>query len=200
VYATTDGGRSWRRIYPHPSLAIGLTGPGAGVISTGFAPGACMCTTRQLWTTNDGATWHDTPTLTGSFQAAAGRVFFWKKGVLRLLAPFPRPAERRLGATTLTTVADGTIVDAARTRDGLVALVSNRSNGQGWDNTPRVILARPSGATTVVLPHQGGRPLAQAIRASGDTVTVTATDYTVQPANAVTWTSKDGGATWAGPS
>jgi hypothetical protein len=200
VYATTDGGRSWHRIYPHPALAVGVTGPGAGVISTGYAPGPCMCTTRQLWTTNDGTTWHDTPTLTGLFQVAAGRVFFWKNGVLRVLAPFARPATRRLGATTLATAADGTIVGAARTLHGLVALVSGRSAGQGWDNAPRVIVAGPTAATTVSLPRQPGHPLAQTIEAAGDTVTVTATDYTVQPATTTSWTSHDGGTTWTAAS
>jgi hypothetical protein len=159
-----------------------------------------MCTTRQLWTTNDGATWHDTPTLTGSFQVAAGRVFFWRNGVLRVLAPFPRPATRRLGATTLATAADGTIVGAASTRGGLVALVSNRSGGQGWDNAPRVIVAGAASAATVSLPRQPGHPLVQTIEAAGDTVTVTATDYTVQPATTISWTSHDGGTTWATPS
>ena len=91
---------------------------------------------------------------------------------------FARSAETRLGTTTLVTITDGTIVGAARTSVGVVALISNRHDGQGWDNAPRVIVAKPTSATTVSLPPVEGFPLAQRIEAAGQTVTVTAADYT----------------------
>lgn len=197
VYATTNGGRSWRRIYPYPALAAALVASGAGVISTGSVPGTCMCAARRLWTTNNGASWHDAGILTDSFRSANGRIYFWEEGALRLLQPLPRTASQRLGAATLTTVTDGVIVDAARIPNGIVALVSSRTEGQGWDNTPRVVVASPDGATIVSLPRQPGRLLAQTIRLTGGALTVTATDYTVQPPSTTTWTSPDNGTTWA---
>lgn len=200
VYATTNGGKSWRRIYDHPALAIALVGPGVGVISTGFAPGPCMCATRQLLTTDNGAGWRNFSAITGTFRASGGRIYFWEnqfdKSVLRVVTPLAGSAEKRLGTTTLATITDGTIVGVARTSAGVVALISNRHGGQGWDNAPRVIVAKPTSATTVSLPPEEGFPLAQRIEAAGQTVTVSGADYTEQPATTVTWVSRDGGATW----
>jgi outer membrane protein assembly factor BamB len=200
VYATTNGGQGWRRIYDHPALSIALLGPGSGVISTGSEPRPCMCATRQLLTTNNGATWRTLAAITGSFLTGAGRVYYWEnrfdKSVLRVVTPVARSSEKRLGTTTLATITDGTIAGAARTAGGLVALLSNRHGGQGWDNAPRVIVVKGSSATTVSLPRQEGFPLAQRIEVAGQTVTVTGADFTEQPARNVTWVSRDGAATW----
>ena len=50
VYATDDAGRSWRRIYAQPALAVARVSKSAGLIDVGVDPGRCMCTTRKLWT------------------------------------------------------------------------------------------------------------------------------------------------------
>ena len=197
VYATKDGGKHWTRIYPHPALAV-LPSATSGVLSTGFLPGTCMCATRQLWTTDGGRTWHDTKTLGGSFAGSGGSVYFWQNGTLRLLAPLPAAASTaRLAARVVATAANGTIVAAAPVAGGVVALVSNRVGGQGWDNAPRVIVAHGSTARVVTLPRQAGNPLVTSITASGATVVVRATDFTGQPTTTLTWRSNDGGATWA---
>jgi len=198
VYATDDGGSRWKAILPQPALAVLRLSATAGVVSTGFAPGVCMCATRQLWTTDAGRTWHDTRTLSGSFAAASGRVYFWLKGSLRLLAPLPLHATgARLGARTIASVGDGTIVSAIPFRGGLAALVSNRVDGAGWDNSPRVIVVQGGSVKTVALPSRPGTPLAQTIKASGARLVVTAVDSVAQPAHAITWSSADGGQTWS---
>jgi hypothetical protein len=156
-----------------------------------------MCSTRQLWTSDAGRTWHDTRTLSGNFAGSGGRIYFWQKGTLRLLAPLPAHASgTRLAAQTVDSVANGTIVGAASVAGGVAALVSNRVGGQGWDNAPRVLVAHGSSGHLASLPSQSGDPLAQTIRAAGKRLVVTAVDYTQQPARTLTWTSVDGGATW----
>jgi hypothetical protein len=201
VYATENSGRTWRRIYAHPALAIARISTTSGVISTGSTPGTCMCTTRQLWTTDNGGTWRETPTLTGSFVASGTTIYFWTSSTLKVLDSLPKSGQRRLEAVaTLAKIADGTIVAAAATATGAAILVSSRVAGQGWDTAPRVIIANGVEATTVTLPRRAGHPLARTIRAQGETITVTATDFTDQPADQITWTSKDAGATWAGTS
>ena len=198
VYATNDGGSHWKRILSQPALAVLRVSAASGVVATGFAPGVCMCATRQLWTTDAGRTWHDTRTLSGDFVGSDGRVFFWQKGSLRLLAQLPaRATAARLGARTVASVADGTIVSAIRFQGGLAALVSNRVDGAGWDNAPRVILVQGSGSRTVTLPSRPGDPLVQTIKSSGKRLVVTAVDYVQQPSRTITWTSTDGGASWA---
>ncbi len=197
VYATDNAGKSWRRIYPQPALAFARISPTSGVISTGSTPGACMCSTRQLWTSDAGKSWHTTKTLSGNFVGSGGRVYFWEGGALRTLALPARAGGGRLAARTIESVRNGTIVAAAPTRSGVAALVSARVDGQGWDTAPRVIVANGSTAHLVTLPAQPGQPLAQIIAANGNRLTVTALDFTEQPARKLTWTSTDGGSTWS---
>ena len=198
VYATDDGGSRWKEILSQPALAVLRVSDTSGVVSTGFAPGVCMCATRQLWTTDAGRSWHDTRTLSGAFTAAGGRIYFWQKGSLRLLAPLPaHPTGARLGARTVASVPDGTIVSAVPLQGGLAALVSNRVGGAGWDNAPRVIIVHGAAAKTVTLPSRPGDPLVQTIRASGGRLVVTAVDAVAQPSHTVTWTSADSGKSWS---
>jgi hypothetical protein len=125
-------------------------------------------------------------------------VYFWQGGTLRLLAPLPTHASAaRLGARAIASVANGTIVAAVPFGGAVAALVSNRVGGHGWDNTPRVLLVHAARAHLVTLPSHVGNPLAQSIKASGRRLTVSAVDYTDQPARAITWRSNDGGATWS---
>jgi hypothetical protein len=197
VYATGDGGKVWHRIYPQPALAVLRLSASTGVISTGYAPGRCMCSTRQLWTDDNGKSWHGTATLSGSFAAGGGRVYFWQKGTLRLLQPLANATGGRLSATTVASVRDGTIVAAAPIAGGVVALVSNRVAGQGWDSSPRVIVAHGGSARVLTLPRQPGEPLVVAIGPGGKKLTVTARDFDRQPARTLAWTSTDSGASWA---
>jgi hypothetical protein len=198
VYATDDGGSHWNRILSQPALAAVRVSATSGVVSTGFAPGVCMCATRQLWTTDAGRTWHDTRTLSGDFVASGGGVYFWEKGSLRLLAQLPaRATTARLAARAVASVADGTIVSAVPFQRGVVAVASNRVDGAGWDNAPRVIVVRDGAAKTLTLPSRPGDPLVQTIKVSGKRLVVTAVDFVQQPSRAITWTSSDGGESWS---
>ena len=198
VYATDDGGSRWKEILSKPALAVLRVSATAGVVSTGFAPGACMCATRQLWTTDAGRTWHDTRTLSGAFTAAGGRVYFWQNGSLRILEPLPAHATGgRLVAHTVASVADGTIVSAVPFHGGVAALVSNRIDGAGWDNAPRVIVARGGVGKTVTLPSRPGNPLVESMRVAGSRLVVTAVDAVAEPAHTITWASADGGQKWS---
>ncbi len=197
VYATTNGGKSWAEIYSGPARAVLRLSKTAGVISTGFAPGSCMCATKQLYTVDSGKTWHETKTLGSSFLAAGGHVYFWEGASLHLLGALPKTGTARLASTELATATGGAVVGAVASDGHLVAAVSSRVNGQGYDTQPRVIVASGSSTQTLTLPAQTGRPLLTGISAKGSTVTVTATDFTVEPAQTVTWVSTDGGETWA---
>ena len=198
VYATSDGGKQWTRIYSHPALAVLPISASSGVLSTGFAPGKCLCATRQLWTIDGGRTWHDTKTVGSTFARGGSNVYFWQHGTLRLLGPLPSSAAgARLSAHVVATAANGTIVSAAPIAGGIAALVSNRVAGQGWDNAPRVIVAHGATARIVTLPRQAGDPLATSITASDSRLVVHATDFTQQPATSLSWSSTDGGSTWS---
>ena len=124
-------------------------------------PGACMCATRQLWTSDAGKSWHATKTLSGNFVGGGGRVYFWEGGTLRTLALPAQASGGRLAARTIESVRNGTIVAGVATRAGAAVLVSARVDGQGWDTAPRVIVASGSTARVVTLPAQPGQPLAQ---------------------------------------
>ena len=156
-----------------------------------------MCSTRQLWTSDGGKSWHATKTLSGNFVGSGGRVYFWEGGTLRTLVLPAQASGARLAARTIESVRNGTIVAGIPTSSGIAVLVSTRVDGQGWDTAPRVIVASGSTGRVVTLPAQPGQPLAQTITASSNRLTVTAFDFTVQPARKLTWTSTDGGSTWS---
>ena len=183
VFSTDNAGRSWQRIYSEPALSALRLSADAGVIELGTAPGACMCTTRALWTDNDGATWHPTDAIGADFTGGAGQIYWWTGGSLHEIAPFP-PADpaKSLDAKLALSVPNGTIVAGARTADGFAFLVSNRVDGQGWDTSPRVVLAEASGIQTIQLPSAPrGEILAQSITADGPDLTVTATNFGADP-------------------
>jgi hypothetical protein len=199
VYATETSGRSWHRIYNGPALTILRLSATAGVIELDSDPGPCMCTTRKLWTDDDGETWHATDAIGTDFTGAADELYWWEGGDLHLISPFP-PADstKLLAAKLMSAIPDGTIVSSTRTADGFAFLVSNRVDGQHWDTAPRVILASGGSAQTVTLPSAAsGALLATGIDSAGETLTVTATDYGADPVTQVDWTSQDGGKTWS---
>ena len=200
VYATDDGGRSWREIYAEPALAIARLSESVGVIDLGVDPGPCMCTTHKLWTNDGGLTWHETDRIGDAFTGSGGTLYWWAGGFVYAVAGFPPNGDRPLETTRLADLSDGTIVDGAPLDGGgIAALVSNRVDGHGWDVSPRVIVVRGSEVSTSTLPPaaQGGQILAEQIAADGPELTVTATNFATDPASQVTWTSEDAGATWS---
>jgi hypothetical protein len=199
VFATENGGRSWQQIYAAPALAMLRLSADLGVIELGTAPSKCMCTTRHLWTDDDGQTWHLTDAISQDFTGGGGSIYWWEGGTLQVISPFP-PAddEKPLDARVATSLPDGTILGGVRTPDGFAFLVSNRVSGQHWDTNPRVILADGGSVETVRLPSApAGEILAESITESGGTLTVTATDFGTDPVSPVAWTSTDEGQTWA---
>jgi hypothetical protein len=198
VYTTENGGHSWRRIYDHPVLAVLRLSRTSGLISVGADPGRCMCATQQYWTSDNGETWHETATLSDHFVAGGGKVYFWTPSRLSMLGALQRTtSSTRLASTSVAAIGDGTIVGVEPAPGGVAALVSSRVRGQGWDTAPRVLLVRGSSVQTVTLPAVRGRPLVQSLSATGEDLVVTATDFVASPARSLTWTSTDGGATWA---
>jgi len=197
VYATENAGRSWRRIFtgtPLAALRLSRTG---GLISIASGPGRCMCTTRQLFTTNDGVSWRPTSTLGSRFALGGGHVYSWAGGTLRMLGPLTTRSTARLSSTAVASFADGSISDVEAIPGGVVALVSNRVNGEGWDTNPRVVLADGVAAQTVTLPMERGRILVDRVDVEWPKLTVVGTDYVVNPVRDATWVSEDGGAVWS---
>jgi hypothetical protein len=88
------------------------------------------------------------------------------------------------------------IVGAAAIPDGIVALVTRRVGGQGWDTAPRLLVAHGTSASMVELPATTGRPLADEVDVRWPTIVVTARDYVPDPTRVVAWRSSDGGKTW----
>ena len=194
VYATENSGKSWWRIYGGTPLEVLRLSRTNGLISIASAPGRCMCTTRQFWTHDDGETWHETATLGSRF----GRVYFWSGGTLRLLGPLdPVRGTARLSSQTVATLTDGRISDVQPIPGGVVALVSSRVNGQGWDTDPRVLVVHGETAEIVALPMERGRILVNHVEVSWPRLTVVGIDYVANPVRDAMWMSDDGGADWS---
>ena len=194
VYATANGGRTWRRLLPRYAARVVRTSARAGMIASGFPAPACACTTQQLWTGDGGRTWHPTKGVGWQFQGRGPYLYWWAGGTLDRVTPWPGRAGVPLRSRRVTRFAGGTIVAAANVPGGVAALVSNRVGGSGWDNSPRVAVVRNARVRTIRLPSLPGTPLAQSISASWPRITVTGASY---PAgSAVTWRSVDGGARW----
>jgi hypothetical protein len=198
VFATENGGRSWHEIYTAPALTVLRLSAELGVIELGTAPSECMCTTRHLWTADNGQTWHVTDAISEDFTGGGGSIYWWEGGTLRVISPFPpADSDQPLEARVATSLPDGTILGGVRTSGGFAFLVSNRVAGQHWDTDPRVILADGTSVQTVRLPSAPpGEILAETIAAGGSTLTVTATDFGTDPVSELSWTSTDDGQTW----
>jgi hypothetical protein len=80
---------------------------------------------------------------------------------------------------------------------GVAALVTNRVDGHGWDERPRVLLYRHRRAATFALPPAAGHVLARTLSAAWPRLVVGGSDFdaarTIVP---VIWRSDDGGRSW----
>jgi hypothetical protein len=80
---------------------------------------------------------------------------------------------------------------------GVAALVTARTGGHGWDDAPRVLLARGGRSTTLRLPHVTGSVLVRSIAASWPTITVHGSNFdTGGEIVPLVWRSRDRGRTW----
>jgi PQQ-like domain len=190
VYATNDGGRTWRRIYNRQAVRVVRTSARAGVISVGTPTVTCACATRKLVTLDGGRTWSDTQRISGNFQGRGSLLFWWSGGSLFRVQAWPAAAHISSRPVAHT---QGTIVSAMNVPGGVVALVDRQ------EKAPQVIISR--GATSVVtLPAAGPAVNVQGIRGSWPLLLVDGTDYAhpaAGPDPKVEWRSTDGGANWS---
>jgi hypothetical protein len=119
---------------------------------------------------------------------------------LRQVAWPPGHRVRVTAARPLARIARGAIVDLAAVPGGVVALVTNRLHGHGWDRAPRLVVRRGGVTRRLTLPTAPASDvLAESLRVAWPVIQVGATDYAPSSgqAAAISWTSRDGGATWS---
>ena len=92
------------------------------------------------------------------------------------------------------------IVDARAVPGGMVALVSNRVAGLGFDRRPRLMLVQRRRKVKVLrLPWAAGEVVARSVDVAWPSMTVRAYDgvaFTRREEGSIEWRSIDGGAKW----
>jgi hypothetical protein len=199
IYATDDGGRSWRLIYPRYAAKMVRTSATNGILATGDRASACGCRMRRFWTADGGATWHSTPEAAGGgFAASGGMLWWWRNGLLYRAVAWPPRAGGLQGILVAST--SGAIVDADAVPGGVLALATNRVAGVGLDNSPRLILAQGATVAVLHLPRVVGDVLVRSLETAWPVVTLRAFDvtaFTRGEEGDVTWRTIDGGRSWA---
>ena len=194
VYSTDDGGRHWRRIYSGYAVRVVRTSLRAGAISIGLPAPACNCTTRRLWTTDGGRTWHLLNAAGSDFEGRGASFYWWRDGSLLRVTPWPPSLRQRLASRQVASVPGGTIIDVANVPGGVAALVDRGAK------PPQVILAQGSEQTVVTLPDAGDGAIPRSISVEGSTLVVAGKDLSspaAAPDPEIEWRSRDGGRTWA---
>jgi hypothetical protein len=184
-----------RRLYPRYALRVSRLSERAGLIQVGAPVGSCTCP-RTLWTADAGATWRDAGRI-GPLFAGRDATVWWTDGQTLFESAFPpRPRSSRAVARA----GIGTIVALELAPDGVVALLATRARGLGWDNAPRLILRLDGRSTAVNLPAATGSVLVRTLEVAWPRLVVTGVNYTDAPDTGrerISWTSGDGGRTWA---
>ena len=198
VYATGDGGATWRLVYPRSAVRVALVTPSSGMIAVGDRISKCGCRQVRLWTANGGATWTRTPQAVGSgFAAAAGTLWWWRGASLYRADAWP-PGRRSLKGVRVAS-GKGAIVDVKPIPGGAAALVSRRVGGFGFDRAPLVRFVQNGSVRNRVLPTVGGDVLVRSFEVSWPEISVHGFDvtaFTRRQEGSVLWRSEDGGATW----
>ena len=199
VYATEDSGHSWRRIFGEPAERVVRTSRAAGLIVVGSPPPRCTCHPRILWTANGGRTWHETGAVTETTAGDGSRLFWLTARGKRLLQVRRWPPRRgAIRSRVVAVVANGRLIELARVRGGVAALVSARVDGHGWDNVPRVLLYRNGRSSTLRLPQVSGSVLVRSIAAAWPTITVRGANFDAAGGIvSLVWRSRNGGRTWS---
>jgi hypothetical protein len=187
VYATSDHGRHWRRIFRSYAQRVLRLSPTRGVISVGTGRISCDCRQRQLWTSDGGRTWHETRALGPSFTGQGATLYTWSGNDLRRASWPPRRS------THVATLAE-TIADAATVPGGVVALLT--SAGHRFDNATRLVFERGDRSTSVTLPDTVGRVEARALTVHWPDVVVRTYVFTDRGRKTILWRSLNGGKTW----
>jgi hypothetical protein len=198
VYASDDGGGSWRLIYPRNAIRVARVSAQAGMISLGDRVTDCGCRQVRLWTADGGVHWHATKEGSGGgFVAGGGTLWWWRGGSLFRAAVWP-PAKQGLRRQRVARI-KGVILDAKQVPEGIAALVGSRVAGIHFDNTPRILLVRGAVITVLTLPAAPGEVLVRSLEVAWPQITVGGADVTAfsrgQPGT-LTWSSADGGASW----
>jgi hypothetical protein len=187
VYATDDGGRRWRKIYPaYAQRVLRLSGQ-TGVISVGAGRIGCDCRERQLWTGDGGRTWHETRALGPNFTGSGRELYSWSGEGLRRAA-WPPTRSAPLAALPLT------IADAVPVPGGVATLLT--AAGRSWDNAARITILRGDMESTITLPATSGRVLARALTADWPKIVVRTYVFTDRGRRTVLWRSTNGGESW----
>jgi hypothetical protein len=187
VYATDNGGRTWRRIYRTYAQRVVRLSTANGVISIGTGPVGCACREQQLWTADGGRTWHETQSLGPDFVGAGTNLYTWSGDALRRASWPPRRSAK------LAVLAE-TIADAAPIPGGVAALLTE--SGHSWDNEARIAVLKGDTDSTLDLPDEPGRVLARALTVDWPTLVVRTYVFTDDGRRTVSWRSTDGGKSW----
>jgi len=198
VYATGDGGATWRLVYPRSAVRVALVTPASGMIAVGDRISRCGCRQVRLWTANGGATWTRTPQAVGAgFAAAAGTLWWWRGTSLFRAAAWP-PGPHGLKGKRVA-FGKGAIVDVQPVPGGVAALVSRRMGGLGFDRAPLLRFVQNGSVRNRVLPAVGGDVLVHSLDVHWPSIAVSGSDvtaFTRHEDGSVLWSSADGGETW----
>jgi hypothetical protein len=198
VYATGDGGVTWRLVYPRSAVRVALVTPSSGLIAVGDRISKCGCRQVRLWTADGGATWARTPEALGSgFGAAAGTLWWWRGASLYRAVTWP-PGPHGLKGKRVAS-GKGAIVDVQAVPGGAAALVTRRVGGFGFDRKPLLRLVQNGSVRNRVLPAVGGDILLRSLDVHWPAISVSGFDvtaFTRQQEGSVLWSSADGGTTW----
>jgi outer membrane protein assembly factor BamB len=196
VYATDDGGATWRRAYPWPALRVLRASPSLAVLETGSFATRCGCRTHVRWSGDAGQSWRETRAVRGPF-AGDGSALFWHDGRRVYRAAWPLRRSR-----VVARARGGRIVDLVAVPGGAAALITRRVRGQGWDRAPRVLLVRSGRVATLRLPPRRGAILVRSLEVAWPAIVVHARDFrpAAETAAELAWTSPNGGRTWQLPS
>jgi hypothetical protein len=198
VFATDDGGGSWRLVYPRSAIRVARVSALTGMISLGDRVTRCGCRQARLWTADGGLHWHATKQGVGTgFIGGGGTLWWWRGGSLYRAAVWP-PAKQGLRRQRVARI-KGAIIDAKPAPEGVAALVSARVAGIRFDNTPRILLVRGPLVTVLTLPLAEGQVLARSLDVAWPQITVGAVDVSALARgvpSGVLWSSSDGGLSW----
>jgi DNA-binding beta-propeller fold protein YncE len=198
VYASDDGGLSWRLIYPRSAIRVARITAQTGMISLGDRVTRCGCKQARLWTADGGLHWHSTQQMVGEgFVGGGNTLWWWHGGNLFRAAQWP-PAKKGLRRYRIAQIR-GAILDAKPVPNGIAALVTSRVAGIRFDHSPRILLVRGPVITGLTLPAVEGQVLVRSLDVSWPQLTVRGVDvagFTRAEQGAVTWRSADGGTSW----
>ncbi len=159
----------------------------------------CACRQRRIWTQDGGVSWHATSQAAGTgFIGSAGTLWWWRGSRLFRATHWPPGAAGLKGVRVARL--PGVIVDARAVPGGVVALVSHRVAGLGFDRRPRMLLVQRRRKVRVLrLPWVAGEVVARSVDVAWPAMTVRAYDgvaFTRREEGSIEWRTIDGGAKW----